>query len=171
MHYSLASFISEISNTLIDNEEDLGVIVSMYKLLSTAKIIQNKKQKNKKTKKTESFWNYYRDEWNSGVAENKNYSIRDSKSFDYKTSITGKLEGINTEKEKVKIIVPLKYSSNFWRTLDIQLISCAINFILTWSENCIITSKVIRYVDTGVNPAVVVVNNPTNATFKKKTDT
>ena len=51
MHDSLASFISEISNTLIDNEEDLDVIVSMYKLLSTAKIIQNKKQKNKKTKK------------------------------------------------------------------------------------------------------------------------
>ena len=56
MHYSFASFISKISNTLIDNEEDLDIIVPMYKLLSTAKI------KKKQQKNPESFWNYYRDE-------------------------------------------------------------------------------------------------------------
>ena len=49
-----------------------------------------------------------------------NYSIRGSKSFDYKTSITGRLGGINTKKE-VKIVVPLQHSSNFWKTLDIPL--------------------------------------------------
>ena len=42
-------------------------------------------------------WNYYRDEPNSGTERNINYPIRGSKSFDYKTSITGKLEGDNTE--------------------------------------------------------------------------
>ena len=31
----------------------------------------------------------------------------------------------------------LKYLSNFWRTLEMPLISCEINFILTWSENCV----------------------------------
>ena len=49
-----------------------------------------------------SFWNNYRDEPNSGIGSennNVNYSIKDSKSFDYKTSITGKLEGVNREKE------------------------------------------------------------------------
>ena len=63
------------------------------------------------SKTTGSFWNYYRDEPNSGVGDadnNINYSIKDSKSFDYKTSITGKLEGNNTEKE-VEIVVPLKH--------------------------------------------------------------
>ena len=35
----------------------------------------------------------------SGPEGNINYSIKDSKSFDYKTSITGKLEGNDTEKE------------------------------------------------------------------------
>ena len=58
---------------------------------------------NKKySKTTGSFWNYYRDEPNRGIGSennNVNYSIKDSKSFDYKTSITGKLEGINREKE------------------------------------------------------------------------
>ena len=44
------------------------------------------------SKRTVSFWNYYRDEPNSGSNNNIDYSIKDSKSFDYKTSIAGKLE-------------------------------------------------------------------------------
>ena len=77
------------------------------------------------SKTTSSFWNYCRDEPNSGANNNINYSIKDSKSFDYKTNITGKLEGNNTEKE-VEIVVPFKQLSNFWRTLDMPLISCEI---------------------------------------------
>ena len=109
----------------------------------------------------------YRDETNSGANNNINYSIKDSKSFDYKTSITGKLEGNNTEKE-VEIVVPLKYLSNFWRTLNMPLINCEINLILTWSENCVLTSKATRDAvpAQGGNPAVAAIDNPTNATFK-----
>ena len=73
------------------------------------------------SKTSESFWNYYRDESNSGEVGNINYSIKGSKSFDYKTSITGKLENNNAEKEGVEIVVPLKYLSIFWRTLDLLL--------------------------------------------------
>ena len=54
-------------------------------------------------KKTGSFWNYYRDEPNSSIGvenNNVNYSIKDSKSFDHKTSITGKLEGITNQHKK-----------------------------------------------------------------------
>ena len=40
----------------------------------------------------------------------------------------------------VKIMVPLKYLSNFWRTLEMSLINCEINPILTWSTNCVIVS-------------------------------
>ena len=79
--------------------------------------------------------------------------------------ITGKLEGHNTEKE-VEIVVPLKHLSNFWRTLDMPLINCEINFILTWSENCVLTSKATRDPDPDANLAVVAIDNPTNATFK-----
>ena len=35
-------------------------------------------------------------------------------------------------------MVPLKYSSNFWRTLEMSLINCEIELILDWSENCVI---------------------------------
>ena len=113
-------------------------------------------------------WNYYIDEPNSGVGSennNVNYSIKDSKSSDYKTNITGKLEGIYKTKE-VEIVVPLKHLRNFWRTLDMPLVNCAINLILIWSENWVLTSKATRDANLDANPAVGALNNPTNATFK-----
>ena len=158
------SCISKFNNTLIDNAKDI-VIMPMYNLL----------EYNKNYWITEgSWWNYYRDEPDIGVGSennNVNYSIKDSKSFDYKTSITGKLEGVNTTKD-VEIVVPLKYLSNFWRTLDMPLINCEINLFLTWSEKCVLTSKATRDAvpAQGRNPAVAAVDNWTNAIFKT-TDT
>ena len=84
------SCISKISNTLIDNAKNLDIVMPMYNLIE-----YNKNY----SQTTESLCNYYRDEPNSGAVGDKNYFIRGSKSFDYKTSITGRLEGNNTEKE------------------------------------------------------------------------
>ena len=53
-----------------------------------------------------------------------NYSIKDSESFDYKTSITEKLVDSNAQKDDVTTVVSLEYLSNFWRTLDMPLINC-----------------------------------------------
>ena len=158
------SCISKINNTLIDNAEDLDVVISMYNLLEYSKNYR---------KTTGSFWNYYRDEPNedsTGVGNGAiKYSIRNSKSFDYKTSIIGRLEGDNTEKE-AEVVVPLKHLSNFWKTLDIPLINCEINLILTWSKNCVLTSKAQRdkFVGTGSdeNSQFSEINNPTGWKFK-----
>ena len=61
----------------------------------------------------------------------------------------------------------LKYLSNFWRTLDILLlINFETSFTLTWSENCVITSKATRQADPDTDPAVAGINNPINAVFK-----
>ena len=152
-------FISKINNTLNGNTEDLDIVIPMYNLLEYSKNYR---------KTTGSSWNYYRDEPNSGIGgrnNNVNYSIKDSKSFDYKTSITGKLGGTGITKD-VEIVVPLKYLSNFWRTLDIPLINSEINLILTWTENCVLTSKATRDANPDVNPAIAAVNNLTNVTFK-----
>ena len=48
------------------------------------------------------------------------------------------------------------------------LINCEINFILTWSENCVLINKATRTAlpTQGENPAVLAINNPTNATFQ-----
>ena len=40
-------------------------------------------------------------------------------------------------------MVPLKYLSNFWRTLEMLLINCEIDIILTWSANCVIVSTAV----------------------------
>ena len=152
------SCISKINNTLIVNAEILDIVMPMYNLLEYRKNY---------SKTRGSLLNYYRDEPYGGAYNNRNYSIKDPKSFDYKTSITVKLEGNNTEKE-AKVVVPLKQLSNFWRTLGMLLIDCEINVILTWSENCVLTSKETRKADPDADPAVAAVNNPINATFQIK---
>ena len=152
----LTSCILKINNTFIDNAEYLDIGMPMYNLIE-----YNKNY----SKTTRSLWDYYRDEPNSGAEGNINYSIKDSKSFDYKTRITRRLEGKETEKE-VEIVVSLEQLSNFWRTLDMPLINCEVNLILTWSENCVITSKSTSDADPDADPAVAAVNNPTNVTFK-----
>ena len=66
--------------------------------------------------------------------------LKSSKSFDYKTSITGKL-GDNNRTKNAEIVVSLKYLSNVWKTFDILLINCKVSLTLTCSKNCVITSK------------------------------
>ena len=118
-------------------------------------------------KTTRSLLNYYRDEPNSDAVGNINYSIKDSK-YNYKTSITGKLESNNLEKDDVEIVVSLKYLSKFWRTLDILLINCEVSLTLTWSENCVIRGTTTREAVPDADPAVAGINNPTDATFTLK---
>ena len=62
-----------------------------------------------------------------------------SESFKYKTKITEKPPAAGDTKD-VEIIAPLKYLRNFWRTLEILLINCEVNLILTRSKDCVISS-------------------------------
>ena len=55
-------------------------------------------------------------------------------SSDFKAKITGQTGDDRTK--NVEIMVPLKYLSNFWRTLEMPLINCEVNLILTWSSTC-----------------------------------
>ena len=151
------SCISKIKNTLVDNAEDLDMVMPTYNLLEYSK---------KNRKLTGSLWNYYSDEPNSGAVGNIDYSIKDSKPFDYKTSITGKLEGSNVEKDDAEIVVTLKFLSKIFKSLNILLVNCKLFLILTWSENCVITSKPTREADADGDPVVAGINNPTNAVFK-----
>ena len=106
----------------------------------------------------------------------KTDAITNSASFKYKSSITGKTSNTNqgTEqgntktKKNPEIIIPLKYLSNFSRSLDMPLINCEVSLTLTWSENCVltdITTQTARAAQ-GDNPARPAINAPRNATFK-----
>ena len=54
--------------------------------------------------------------------------------------MTGKTPNNGNTKD-VEIIVSLKYLSNFWRTLEMALINCEVNLILTWSKDCVINNS------------------------------
>ena len=58
-------------------------------------------------------------------------------SFNFKAKITGQTND-DGEINNVEIMVPLKYLSNFWRTLEMPLINCEVELILNWSANCVI---------------------------------
>ena len=83
------------------------------------------------SKTSGSLWQYYRDYPNDNLA--------DSESFKYKVKISEKTPNNGNTKD-VEIIVPLKYLSNFWRALEMQLINCEVNLVLTCSKNCVTSS-------------------------------
>ena len=120
------SCISKINGELVENAEDLDMVMLMHNLLEYIKNYE---------KTSGSLFNYYRDEPSEitvGAGNNAiNISIRNSKSFDYKTEIIGSLDAGEDEKEDVAIAIPLKHFGNFWRSLDIPLINCEITLILS----------------------------------------
>ena len=46
-------------------------------------------------------------------------------------------------KKETEIVIPLKYLSNFWRSLDLPLIECQVEIILTWSKNCVLADMAV----------------------------
>ena len=120
--------ISEINNTQIDNAKDIDIVMHIYNLIEYS---------DNYAKTTGSLWQYFRDEL---VDDDDDDDIGDSKSFKSKTKITGKTPNDDNEKD-VEIMVPLKYLSTFWRTLEMPLINCEVNLILTWSSTCVITES------------------------------
>ena len=71
-------------------------------------------------------------------------SINNSQSFKYKVAVLGKVENAvnntNSSLKNAKTVVPLKYLSNFWRSLEMPLINCKVYLELNWIENCILSS-------------------------------
>ena len=122
--------ISKVNNTQVDNAKDIDIVMLMYNLIEYS---------DNYSKKSGSLWEYCK----YIPAVNTNGDILDfnganvTYSFNFKTKIIGQADD-DGEINNVEIMVPLKYLSNFWRTLEMTLINCEINLILTWSANCVI---------------------------------
>ena len=147
------SCVSKINGELIENAKDLDIVMPMYNLLEYSKNYR---------KTTGSLFNYHRDELTDETNDNNssNKNVINSKSFKYKTIITGNTYNIprritdadgnpannsNYDRSKrgtkeTEIAVPLKHLSNFWRNLDMALINCEVSLTLSLYENCVITS-------------------------------
>ena len=73
-----------------------------------------------------------------------------SNTFKYKNKIIGNTYNVNAGAQgydvnkngtqEVELAIPLKYLGNFWRALNIPLISCEVSLELKWDKNCVITS-------------------------------
>ena len=123
---NFASFTSckiDINNVDIDYCEDIDIVMALYKLIEYS---------DNYAKTSGSLGQYYRDEPNDNLAG--------FKSFKSKIKITGKTSNNANEKD-VEIMVPLKYLSNFWRTLEMPLINCEVSLNLVWSPNYVITNS------------------------------
>ena len=146
MFKSCALFInckSEINAIEIDNAKDLDVVMPMYNLIE---------YNDNYSKASGSFGQYYRDKPND--------NLTDSESFQSKIKITGNIPADGNTRDN-EIIVPSKYSSSFRRTLEIPLINCEINLVLTWSSTCVITNSTTagRFPITGIELVVSIQDN------------
>ena len=117
--------ISEINNTQIDNAKDIDIVMPMYNLIEYS---------DNYAKTTGSLRQYCKDipprnDNNQIIVFDVN-NVTDS--FNFKVRFIG------------QIMVPLKYLSNFWRTLEMPLINCEVNLILTWSSTCVLIATGIQ---------------------------
>ena len=155
--------ISEINNTQLDNAKDIDIVMLIYNLIEYS---------DNYAKTTVSLWQYCKDI----PARNNNNEITEftlintTDSFKFKVKIPGQTEDDGTK--DVEIMVPLKYLSNFWRTLEMPLINCEVNLILTWSSACVLISTnipnqaaIFEIIDTKLYVPVVTLSTQENTKF------
>ena len=157
------SCITRINGELIEDANDLDIVMSMYNLLEYSKNYR---------KTIGSLYNYYRDELSDDADDNNfdNINVVNSNTFKYKNKITGNtynvnagVQGYDVNKngtQEIELAIPLKYLGNFWRALNIPLISCEVSLELKWDKICIITSLEQRDIGGGNRD-----NAPTSATL------
>ena len=143
------SCITRINNELIEDADDLDIVLPMYNLLEYSKNYR---------KTIGSLYNYYRDELSDDADLNNfaNNNVVSSNSFQYKNIIIGNTYNVdsaivpaaggvrvanpnydanNSGEKNVELAIPLKYLGNFWRALDIPLVSCEVSLELKWNKN------------------------------------
>ena len=135
------SCITRINGELIEDADDLDIVMPMYNLLEYSKNYR---------RTIGSLYNYYRDELNDDADNNNfaNNNVVSSNTFNYKNKIIGYTYNVdstivpaaggarvanpdydtnNSGKKRIELAIPLKYLGNFWRALNIPLISCEVS--------------------------------------------
>ena len=121
----------ETNDEHVDTAENLDIAMPMYNLIEYSDNYQDS---------SATLYQYKRDEPPDDIANN--LTQNNSTSFDYKIKLLGNPEVANNiARRNVKIVVPLKYLSNFFRSLEIPLINCKIKLNLTWKKECVLSNQ------------------------------
>ena len=124
--------VTHVNDEQVEKAENLDIIIPMYNLIEYSDNYSDS---------SESLYQFKRDESPMNNAGNPLYVFfNNSSSFKHKSNPLGKAtdaDGDNRSLKNVKIGVPLKYLSNFFRSLDMPLINCKIHSELNWNNNCV----------------------------------
>ena len=143
----------EINDEHVDTAEDLDIVMTMYNLIEYSDNYQDS---------SATLYRYKRDEPSEANAIN-GLTVDTSSSFKYKVNLLGIPNTVVTPAPagggdpngisilNVKVVVPLKYLSNFIRSLEMPLINCKIKLNLTWKKECVLS--------TNAGPAAFIIND------------
>ena len=116
----------EIIDEHVNTAENLDIVMPMYNLIEYSDNYQDS---------SATLYQYKRDEPLEGDPI-PNLAVDNSSSFKYKVELSGDpVVADNIARRNVKVVVPLKYLSNFFRSVGMPLINCKIKLNLTWKKN------------------------------------
>ena len=148
---------TEINETFADDAQHINTAMPMYNLIEYSDNYSDT---------SGSSWQFKRDEIEGDVnlTVNAHYIPNNSSSFKYKSSFI-------TNRNGVKIAVPLEFLSNFWRSIEMPLINCKVELSLISHENCILssagTAATFAITDTKLYVPVVTLKTEDNAKLSK----
>ena len=123
----------EINDEHVDTAEKLDIVMPMYNL------IEYSDNSDSYQDSSATLYQHERDEPQDDLANN--LATNTSSSFKYKVNLLGDPNVVgNVARRDVKIVVPLKYLSNFFRQLEMLLINCKIKLNLTWKKECVLST-------------------------------
>ena len=136
----------EINDEHVDTAENVDIVMPVYNLIEHPDNYQDS---------SATLYQYKRDEPAEDNAA-ADLTANNSDSLKYKIKLLGNVtevagDAAGLRRLNVKVIVPLKYLSNFFRSLEMPLINCKIKLNLTWKKECVLS--------TGAGEAVFVINN------------
>ena len=122
------SCTSHINDEYLEEAADLDIVIPMYNLIEYSDNYEDS---------TGSLYQFKRDEITTGNDANADTDADNSKPFNYRAKIVG---NVNGNVHNAKLVVPLKYLSNFFGSLELPLINCKISLELSWTQNCVLAT-------------------------------
>ena len=121
----------EINDGHVDTAENLDIVMPTYNLIEYSDNYQDS---------SATLYQYKRDEPPEDDAA-ADLTVDNSSSFKYKINLLGNpVVANNVARRNVKVVVPLKYLSNFFRSLEMPLINCKIKLNLTGKKECALST-------------------------------